>query len=70
MLCSVCACPLVTSVIRDRHGTSFLTWECPRVTDHLRAPKDKPLPLWLALRPAAPILVPTLIAVATMLLSL
>jgi hypothetical protein len=70
MLCSVCECRLVTSEIRDRNGTPFLAWECPRVNHHFRAPGGKEVPLWLSLRPAAPILVPTLIAVATMLLSL
>lgn len=69
MLCSVCACTLVTSQIRDRNGTPFLTWECPRVQHHSRPPNQRDLPLWRTLRPACPILVPVLVAVATMLLS-
>src|SRR5437016_8179217 len=62
-LCSVCECRLVTSEIRDRNGTPFLAWDCPRVNHHFRASGGKQVPLWLSLRPAAPILVPTLIAV-------
>jgi hypothetical protein len=69
MLCSVCAGPLVSSEIRDRHGTPFLAWQCPRVIHHLRASTDTEVSLWRNLRPAAPILLVTLIAVATMLLS-
>ena len=70
MLCSVCAEPLVTSEIRDRNGTPFLAWECPRVNHHLRAATDREVPLWRRLGRAAPILVPTLIVVVTMLLTL
>ena len=70
MLCSVCECPLVSSKIRDRNGTPFLAWECPCILNHARSSKDKEIPLRPRLRPAAPILVLTLIAVATLLLRL
>jgi hypothetical protein len=69
MLCSVCVGALISSEIRDRHGTPFLAWECPWVIYHRRAATEQEVSLWHQLRPAAAILVPTLIVVATMLLS-
>ena len=69
MRCSVCASTLATSEIRDRNGTPFVTWECPRVQHHTRPPNQRDGPLWSTFGPASPVLVPGLVALATMLVS-
>ncbi len=70
MVCSTCQCSLVASEIRDRDGIPFVLWECRRVHRILPEAKDGQPGLWNSLRPASFILVPALVAVATMLLTL
>ena len=70
MVCSTCENSLVASEIRDREGIPFVLWECPRVHRILPQAKDDQAGLWNSLRPASFILVPALVAVATMLLTL
>ena len=55
------------SVLMGRH---FSPGSVPASCNHARSSKDKEIPLGLRLRPAAPLLVLTLIAVATLLLRL
>ena len=70
MVCSTCEHSLVANEIRDRDGTPFVLWECGRVHGILpeRAGTDEGG--WKSLRPASFILVPTVVAVVTMLLTL
>ena len=70
MVCSTCEHSLVASEIRDRDGIPFVLWECRHVHRILPATKDDQAGLWNSLRPASFILVPALVAVATMLLTL
>jgi hypothetical protein len=69
MMCSTCQNSLVASEIRDRDGIPFVIWECPRVHRVLPQVTRKQAGLWNSLRPASFILVPALVAVATMLLT-
>jgi hypothetical protein len=69
MMCSTCQNSLVASEIRDRDGIPFVIWECPRVHRVLPLVTGKQAGLWNSLRPASFILVPALVAVATMLLT-
>lgn len=70
MVCSRCESGLVANEIRDRDGIPFILWECPRVHRIPPVGKDHQARLWESLRPASCILVPALVAVATMLLIL
>lgn len=70
MVCSTCQSSLVASEIRDRDGIPFVLWECRQVHRLLLDPKTEQVGLWVSLRPASFILVPALVAVATMLLTL
>lgn len=70
MVCSTCEKSLVATEIRDRDGLPFVLWGCPRVHRILPEAKDDQAGLWNSLRPASFILVPALVAVATMLLTL
>jgi hypothetical protein len=70
MVCSTCQSSLVASEIRDRDGIPFVLWECRHVHSILPETKDDHAGLWHNLRPASFILVPALVAVATMLLTL
>jgi hypothetical protein len=70
MVCSTCENSLVASEIRDRDGIPFVLWECRHVHRILSEPKADQAGLWNSLRPASFILVPALVAVATMLLTL
>jgi len=70
MVCSTCEGNLIASEIRDRDGIPFVLWECRRVHRILPEAKREPVALWHSLRAASFLLVPALIAVATMLLSL
>lgn len=69
MVCSTCQSSLVASEIRDRDGIPFVLWECRHGHSILPEPKGDDAGLWHSLRPASFILVPALVAVATMLLS-
>ena len=70
MVCSTCKSGLVASEIRDRDGIPFVLWECRHIHRILPEAKDDHAALWNSLRSASFLLVPALIAVATMLLSL
>lgn len=70
MVCSTCENSLVASEIRDRDGIPFILWECRHVHRILPEAKNSQAGLWNSLRPASFILVPALVAVATMLLTL
>lgn len=70
MICSTCKSGLVASEIRDRDGIPFVLWECRHIHRTLPEAKIGNAGLWNSLRPASFILVPALIAVATMLFSL
>ena len=70
MVCSVCAENLVAGDIRDRDGSTFIVWQCPRFHGCLPEVKPEHMHLWGSLRLVSAILVPALIAVATILLSL
>jgi len=70
MVCSVCAENLVAGDIRDRDGSPFVVWQCPRFHGFLPEAKPAQAQLWGSLRLVSAFLVPALIAVATMLLSL
>jgi hypothetical protein len=70
MVCSTCESTLVASEIRDRDGIPFILWECRGVHTILPGTKNTQAGLWNSLRPASFILVPALVAVATMLLTL
>jgi hypothetical protein len=70
MVCSTCENSLVATEIRDRDGVPFVLWECRHVHRILPKAKSDHAGFWNSLRPASFILVPALIAVATMLLSL
>jgi hypothetical protein len=70
MVCLTCQSSLVASEIRDRDGIPFVLWECRHVHSILPEMKAEDAGLWHSLRPASFILVPALVAVATMLLTL
>lgn len=70
MVCSTCESSLVASEIRDRDGIPFVLWECPRLHRILPEAKGDHPGLWNSLRPASFILVPALVAAATMLFTL
>lgn len=70
MVCSTCQSSLVASEIRDRDGIPFILWECRHVHRLLLDPKAGEAGLWSTLRPASFILVPALVAIATMLFTL
>jgi hypothetical protein len=70
MVCSTCENSLVATEIRDRDGVPFVLWECRHVHRILPDTRNDHAGFWNSLRPASFILVPALIAVATMLLSL
>jgi hypothetical protein len=70
MVCSTCENSLVATEIRDRDGVPFVLWECRHVHRILPETRNDHAGFWNSLRPASFILVPALIAVATMLLSL
>lgn len=69
MVCSTCQSSLVASEIRDRDGIPFVLWECRHVHSILPETKGDYGGPWRSLRPASFILVPALVAIATMLLS-
>jgi hypothetical protein len=70
MICSTCEESLVASEIRDRDGIPFVLWECRHVHRIPLEAKNDHAGLWNSVRSASFILVPAMIAAATMLLSL